>query len=92
MIDPKNLREVIHVLKEYGVTYFKSDEMELKLDVTAQEDGKIPFPLAQSTSVPIKKDEDPEIKHKVDELTSLLRLGDEDLVDRLFPDYTKEEV
>lgn len=31
-----------------------------------------------------------EIPHHVNEVANLLKLGDEDLVDKLFPDYTKE--
>lgn len=81
MIDPKNLREVIQVLKEFGVSQFKSDEFEMTL-------SNSPLPIVQLPPIPAA--EEAEIKHKVEELTSLLKLGDAELVDRLFPDNQQE--
>lgn len=52
-------------------------------------------PQATVASPPQPKEgekSDKEIPHTIEELASLLKLSDKDLLDRLFPDATQEEV
>jgi hypothetical protein len=72
------IKELIKTLRECGVTHYKTAEIELDLG---------PAPIAIDAPAPAPS---PEILHKVEELTSLLKLSDVDLVDRMFPDTQKE--
>lgn len=75
-------KELVKTLRELGVTHYKTSEIELNL---------LPEPpKAEPKFLPtVESNEEPqEIKHKVEELTSLLKLSDKDLIDRLFPDHT----
>ncbi len=85
---PKEIKSLIKTLRAAGVRHYKTPELELNLE---------PFPekVSRETTKAISKvaldapyepDKTPE--HKVEELTSLLKLSDTDLVDRLFPDFT----
>jgi hypothetical protein len=90
MIDPKNLREVASVMKDYGIYIVKSNGMEIHM-ATDEMSDKVPFPHAAEK--PVTPEEEKEIKHKVDEFTSLLKLDDVGLLDRLFPaEEDKKEV
>lgn len=98
MTDAKNLREVVQVLKEFGVSYFKNSEIELKLDIstsTHQSQKASVITPAEAAHVPVEitEQEKEEIKHKLEEMTSVLNMSDTDLLDRLFPDSAaKEEI
>lgn len=72
---PSEIRALVETLRACGVTHFKEGELELNLG---------PAPSLPQVS-------DKEIEHKNIELTSLLKLTDTDLVDRLFPDHSKRE-
>ncbi len=72
-------KELIKTLRECGVTRYKTTDIELDLGPAPAINIDAPAPA------PV------EIKHKVEELTSLLKLSDTDLVDRLFPDHTNNE-
>jgi hypothetical protein len=74
-MNPGEIKDLIKTLRECGVTHYKTAEIELDLG---------PEPL-KPEPVAI----DPDAQHIVHEMKSLLKLSDEDLVDRLFPD--KEE-
>lgn len=97
---PGEFREIVMTMKEFGVSYVKMGKLELTMgpgSLGAQaptssshspgHGGSTPppvvFPL-ETANLP-----DP-IKHKVEEVTSLLKLGDIDLVNRLFPEPTEE--
>lgn len=71
-MSPAEIRDLVETLRACGVTHYKDGSLELDL-------GTAPAPIEK---------EDKEIVHKVQELTSLLKLGDKELVDRLFPDHT----
>jgi hypothetical protein len=71
-------KALIKTLRECGVTRYKTPEIELDL-------GPEPIKLDAPSPAPV------EIVHKVEERTSLLKLSDSDLVDRLFPDHTNNE-
>lgn len=98
--------KLLKLLKAYGVTHFKSLEIEIQMDL-----GKAPTvdgatvprgainhavsqwgyqqasqtpPSTSASAPPVEM----EIPHHVNEVAKLLKLSDEDLVDRLFPDHT----
>lgn len=73
---PAEIKDLVQTLRDCGVTHYKSGDIELDL-------GPAPLPLEAPTIATA------EIINKVEEMTSLLKLGDKDLVDRLFPDHTQ---
>ncbi len=77
---PKEIKTLIKTLRAAGVMHYKTPELELKLD-----------PIEPRKRARSKPTDESEIKHKAEELTSLLKLSDQDLVDRMFPDYTTED-
>lgn len=79
-MSPKEIKTLIKTLRAAGITHYKTPELELKID-----------PIEPRRRMRTKPTDESEIKHKVEELTSLLKLSDQDLVDRLFPDHTLEE-
>lgn len=83
--------------KEYAKTMCEFGISSLTMKDEAIIRGEIPL-TAPSRLVPISESqssneqEDP-IQHKTEQLTSLLKLNDTDLVDQLFPDHrTNTEV
>lgn len=102
-MSPKELKALLKMLKLNGVTHFKSADFEISLrDSSVIERGSprseviglIPVPatkeVSRETSEALPLEEKP-IPHEVVQLTSLLKLSDVDLVDRLFPDHSREE-
>lgn len=79
-MNPKEIKALIKTLRAAGITHYKTPELELTLD-----------PIEPKRRLRAKPDESKEIEHKVEELSSLLKLSDTELVDRMFPDYTTEE-
>jgi hypothetical protein len=68
-------------------------EIELKLNPPVVNLSETSHKPIESKLEPIGDalPKDVEIPHQVSEVSKLLKLGDEDLVDRLFPDYTDAE-
>jgi hypothetical protein len=78
-MSPADIKQLVETLRQAGVTHYKTPEIELDL-------GPLPPAAPEST-------EKTEIPHVVEDLISVMKLNDKDLVDRLFPDTeTKEEV
>lgn len=82
---PKDLKKLIKTLRAAGITHYKNGDVELTLAPPAITDP----PKVVAIPVDISPEEEKEIKHKVEELTSIMKLGDVELLDRLFPDHTK---
>ena len=87
-MDSKELRKVAKVMKDFGITHFKNAEFELSIsaDVVFDRIAKTRKRRAKATD-----EVDEEIQHKIEELNSVMKIGDNDLVDRLFPDHTQDE-
>lgn len=85
---PKEIKTLIKTLRESGVTHYKSKDLELNLTPILEVVPRETIKPKAKVSVENGEDESKEIIHKVEELTSLLKLSDKDLVDRLFPDHT----
>ncbi len=89
----KSTEKLLKLLRAHGVTHFKSHEVELNIGAPHTEslDAMSPVPSAErvETKGPehggaIPPVENP-IPHHLNEVRSLLKLSDEDLVDQLFP-------
>lgn len=83
---PGEFREFARTMQEFGISQMKMGDVEIML-------GQAPQAQAAPVSLPLdapQGQEDP-IKHKVEQLSSLLKLDDHQLVDQLFPDHTQTE-
>jgi hypothetical protein len=107
MISNGKLSALLELLQKHGVTYIKTVDIELRVslaqeDRPSDDRGQLDHrndirevSRSQSRgSDPVadapKADPDP-IQHKIEELTSIMKLSDHDLVDRLFPDTAEPE-
>lgn len=77
-------RALIEMLRSQGITHYKTGEIELALTPLPEAPKASPV---ESPAMPGVDSQD-KIPHVVQELTSLLKLSDADLVDRMFPDHT----
>lgn len=96
----KEIKSLVKALRANGVTRYKGPDIELDLapqEVSRETEHKNLWHKASDISQKVKISDIPEkagdlesteIKHVVEEVTSLLKLSDRDLVDRLFPDHT----
>lgn len=76
---PLEIKQLIKALRKAGVTRYKSPEIELDLG---------PLPPRRTKEV---ETQNGEIPHVVSELTSLMKLGDNELAERLFPDTEEQK-
>jgi len=89
-MNSKDIKALAKVMQDYGITSLKIGDLELSR------------PLGEFVSVPVKEpkhfvpvdapvteDENP-IEHKVEQLKSLMKLNDVELVDQLFPDHSEQ--
>lgn len=87
---PGEFREIIKTMKDYGVSHVKMGDLEVNMggegsnipssSPAINEGGSSGYAEGSPT-----QQEDP-IKHKIEEMTSLMKLSDDALVDRLFPE------
>jgi hypothetical protein len=100
-VTPQEVMDIMKTASLTDVTYLKWGDLELHRGdlkekiayplvesdpahaAVVQSESKItpPNPPEQKLS----PEEEKEIKHKVEEMTSLMKIGDNDLIDRLFP-------
>lgn len=92
---PKEIKALIKALRENGVVQFKSGDIELTLAPQEIVSRETPLSVKVASLISPKLEAEDttteassEIIHKVVEMTSLLKLDDAQLVDRLFPDHT----
>lgn len=86
-------------LRAAGLSYFKDRDIELhfrdldKHYIAPQVVMDKPESITSGAAMgaPFEPIESKEIVHKVEEMSSLLKLDDKDLVDRLFPEGDAEE-
>ena len=91
-MNPEKAEKLFALMKQYGVEYFKHDELEIKLTpgveiakapaITPKKTKKVPVQAAPPVEMPIP--------HHVNEVANLLKLSDNDLVDKMFPDYSQQ--
>lgn len=92
--------KLFSLMKQYGIEHFKTSELEIKMSsVTSSQaipvkkvkqgaspDSNVPVAPPPSQAIPPNE---MTIPHHVNEVASLLKLNDNDLVDKLFPDYSQ---
>ena len=74
---PVELKKMVKAMRQCGVTRLVTEGMEIEL-------GPAPLP-------PLTKEEIEQIPHKLEEMKSVMKLSDEELIGRLFPD-TEEKI
>jgi len=89
MIDPKNLRDVLSVCKEFGVSRLKTNHLEVDItaNATTHDTNQVPW----KAHPPIDPEKEKEIQHKIEEFKSVMSLSDDEILDRNFP-LPKEEI
>lgn len=96
----EKIEQMFALMKQYGVAHFKEDGVEIKFS-----DAVAPAPTVETQKAPaaVTTPKKPTIKvplqavppvesqvpHHINEVANLLKLSDEELVDKLFPDYTQ---
>lgn len=96
-MNPEKAEKLFALMHKYGVELFKNDELEIKMGSIAvkaePKELKVPAKTSKPSNKNIPSQAAPpveiEIPHHVNEVQNLLRLKDEDLVDKLFPDYSQ---
>lgn len=100
-MSPKKIERLIKTLREQGVEYIKTPEIEIRLrehlPVAVQlpraathhspDISRVAQVPAPPTGAAVPPVDD-NIPHHTNEVAKLLKLSDAELVDRLFPDYT----
>lgn len=92
---PEELMAIMKVASLTDSVYIKTDYLELRRG-TLQHAQSVPEKLdspIESTQTPVASDPEPpldpekekEIAHKIEEMDSLMKVSDADLIDRLFP-------
>jgi hypothetical protein len=91
-MNPQKAEKLFALMKQYGVELFKNEKIEIKMGsntsivsnfIKSENESKLPEPQA-IPPVDIK------IPHHINEVSNLLKLNDNDLVDKLFPDYSQQ--
>ncbi len=85
----EEIRAVAQIMQDFGLSHVKTDSLELSRDCSTPPAAKA-LPIIPPDA-PVATTEDP-IKHKIEELTSLMKMDDMDLVDQLFPEPVEEQV
>lgn len=88
---PGEIKALVKTLRAAGVTHYKTPEIELSFSIEAPNS---PPPERSSKQIvppdaPISKD-DP-IMHKVEQMVSVMKLEDNELIERLFPNPEEEK-
>lgn len=92
------INKLLILLQSHGVYHFKS--LEIEVDFRDPPDGIASYTLKIDDQNSKNKKSDPpiaaavlpvevEIPHHVNEVMGLLKLSDEQLVDKMFPDYSQ---
>lgn len=96
-MNPQKAEKLFSLMKKHGVEYFKTEKLEIKMGVESSI-STIDKPIAKKDKVDTKKiplqavpPAESAIPHHVNEVANLLKLNDNDLVDKLFPDFTQPQ-
>ncbi len=88
MLEIEAIRKMAAFCREYGVESLKVAGCEISMYPISQPpkvEDKIPFPEKKLDLSP------EEIAHKVEEMTSAMKLDDASILDRFFPDVAEQE-
>jgi hypothetical protein len=92
-MNTEKAEKLFTLMRQYGVEHFKSNEIEIKMSGQVPAKNNVPIrnekKVLKTKSPPLQAAPPVEntIPHHVNEVAALLKLGDNDLVDRLFPEY-----
>lgn len=89
---PGEIREIATIMKQFGMTHLKTSHVEMSMPAQSFSDlspKQEPGPIPHKTDTPPEEAE--KIEHKVVELAGLMKLSDNELVDRLFPEPKEDE-
>lgn len=94
-MDPKKLRLIFKLMKEFHVEHFRHADFEIKLSSYKPEISSKTEPVKKTNKRKIPPQQaipivEQSIPHHENEVAKLLKLSDHELVDRLFPDYTQK--
>jgi hypothetical protein len=83
----KDIKEVMQLMRDFSVSHLKTGEIELSIAETKAVEKPLTNVLQEKIPAPIVVPEVTmdAVPHKVAETLSVLKLSDEDLVDKLFP-------
>lgn len=93
-MNPSKAEKLFELMKRHGVEHFKTMEVEIRMS-SSQSTAPVITPkieVPESKPVPPLQAIPPnevKIPHHLNEVASLLKLNDEQLVDKLFPDYSQ---
>lgn len=90
---PTEIISILQACQASGVSSIKLEGLEVQFGSAIPQMGSsspVHTPDEVSIPVEISAEEEAEIKHKVEELTSVMKLSDEELIDRLFPEPRDE--
>lgn len=89
---PGEFKEIAKAMREYGIGKVKMGDIEFELLSEQVLSKSEESSIGGKTSLPegISLDPSDPIKHKVDQMRSLMKLSDTELVDQLFPDQSEE--
>ena len=95
MIDAKDIELIAKSCRDNGVSFLKTDSLEIHFGQVQLPEKHSKLVDKQSYIAPQAKNtanqgEDKEIKHKVEEFKSIMKLSDSELVDQLFPDHVDQ--
>jgi hypothetical protein len=82
---PGEFKEVAKAMREYGVSYFKTQEFQIQLE-------KLPVPDPKDLSLLASLEDKYQkaMKEPLEKATSILKMDDSSLVDHLFPAPVQE--
>jgi hypothetical protein len=83
----KELRAIAKVMEECGIVFLKTSDIELHRKFHVERVAEVGEKTI-ATPIPISVAQSSEIKHTEELLTSVMKLSDTELVDKLFPDHT----
>jgi hypothetical protein len=84
-MDVKEIKKLAKTLRALGINHYEANGVVINL-------GDVPrrVPRGQKPALVPEPEAKEEIPHIVQELTSVMKMSDADLVDRLFPDTQPE--
>jgi hypothetical protein len=94
---PKQIRELAETMRDCGISHLKFKDLEMSCQAGARPSiapevekvSFVPSPVASIQDPPVEAGpplEEEEVPHNVQQLASLLKLSDIELVDQLFPE------
>lgn len=91
-MDNTKVEKLFSLMKQYGVSHFKSLEVEIRMEggpVTPSIQSSLPQDSKNTLSAAAVPPVEMSIPHHMNEVANLLKLDDVALVEKLFPDHSE---